>query len=105
VDTEGWKMVTSVWIQSGYLLIMLCITHSSLYALLSSKKERKKELFLATNIIRIALIGIVLFLLLLECNLRYLYTMMPLMIVLCVYDIKNVLSVKTHRLKEQRFTI
>ena len=44
VDTEGWKMVTSVWIQSGYLLIMLCITHSSLYALLSSKKKREKRI-------------------------------------------------------------
>ena len=100
VDNEKWNEFSAVWIQTGYLLILVCVTHSVVYVLIKKKREQIEVVDRAMNVIRISLIGIILFLLLLESNLRYLYALMPLMIILCVYDIKCSFFQRNPRLKQ-----
>lgn len=86
---------TAVFIQCGYLMVFFCSIHSATYMLSGKRREQDKGLLLITNMCRIAMIGIFFMLLLLERNLRYMYAMLPCMIILCSYDLNKLLSDKS----------
>lgn len=85
VDEPGFDNVTAVFIQTGYLMILLASLAGTAFAIVKVWQEKNELLMDMTGICRIAMIGIILMLCLLECNLRYMYAMLPCMILLSVY--------------------
>lgn len=99
VNNSRFDNFTAVWIQAGYLMMLFFSLHSSKYMFSKKNREKDKCLIYVTNTCRIAMIGIALMLCLLERNLRYMYAMIPCMIVLSIYDmwkIKNDWATKKH---------
>lgn len=101
VSNERFDSYTAVWIQTGYILILFTSLCSAVFALKKESDEKDDLLLSVTSICRIAMIGIVMMLCLLERNLRYMYAMLPCMVVLFMYVVQKV----TNCLEQKRITI
>lgn len=94
-----WKDIVQKLCCSVYFIVLLSCLHSSFYAF-GKQKEKIELLYILTTYIRLVLIGVVLFIILLECNLRYIYATVPLMILLSSYDFYKNLSVFKKKRKQ-----
>lgn len=98
VRIQNWTVVyetkfqefTSVWVQCGYLFMLVLSLHSAIYALSDKRRETEPTQWFLTNVCRIAMIGTVLMLVVLERNLRYMYAVLPCMVFLTAYDLKKI---------------
>lgn len=88
-ENPGWDSLTAPWIQTEYLIIMIFDILGGIFTIGLIKKGKCMVLYNITTMISIALIGIILFLLILECNMRYLYALMPEMIIMFIYGLEN----------------
>ena len=64
--------------------------HSAIHALSDKRRETEPPQWFLTNVCRIAMIGTVLMLVVLERNLRYMYAVLPCMIFLTAYDLEKI---------------
>lgn len=92
VQEKNFERNTTVWIQCGYLLTFFMSIYSSVYGLLRKRKEQNADEWFLANICRIAMIGTVLMLILLERNLRYMYATLPCMIFLTSYSCNKIME-------------
>ena len=98
VRIQNWTVVgetkfqefTSVWIQCGYLFVLVLSLHSAIYEFSHKRRETEPSQWFLTNVCRITMIGMLLMLVVLERNLRYMYAALPCMIFLAVYDLKKI---------------
>lgn len=98
VRIQNWTVIyetkfqefTSVWVQCGYLFMLVLSLHSVIYALSAKRRETEPTQWFLTHVCRMTMIGTVLMLVVLERNLRYMYAVLPCMIFLTAYDLKKI---------------
>lgn len=88
-ELPGWTHITAPMLQVLYIFLMIAMTKSAIPTLWRRRKMCEDHLILFTDFVRMAMIGMVLFLLLLECNNRYFIALIPLYIVLFTYGVKE----------------
>lgn len=92
--------ITAVWIQCGYLLILFFSIVSAVFGLHSRQYQKERLKYYITSICRISMIGIAIMICMLELNLRYMYAMLPGMILLSLCSMENIGKIIMPRIKK-----
>lgn len=87
---DGYNNVTVNIMQAYWSLILIIILLSTIKCIFKNEENY-------INILRLSLIGIILFILLFEARSRYLINHIPIFIILCVYGITNIYNLKQNK--------
>lgn len=87
---ENFSRYTAVWVQCVYLLIFAMSICSSVFLISNKHQEEDSTIVLLSDICRFFMLGVLLMLVLLERNLRYVYAALPCMIFLATYSLDKI---------------
>lgn len=87
---ENFSRYTAPWIQCVYLLMFAMSICSAVFSVSKRYREADKAVMLLADICRYFMVGVLLMLIFLERNLRYVYAALPCMIFLAAYSLEKV---------------
>lgn len=87
---ENFSRYTAPWIQCVYLLMFAMSICSAVFSVSKRYREADKAVMLLADICRYFMVGVLLMLIFLERNLRYVYAALPCMIFLAAYILEKV---------------
>ncbi len=97
VTNPQFQNLTAVWIQAGYLIIFLFSIVSAVISIRKKQYQEEPMKFYITSICRISMIGIALMVCILEMNFRYMYSMLPNMILLSLCSLYDLIGFATKK--------
>lgn len=87
---EYFTRYTSIWIQCAYLLVLIMSLCSAVFAISTKTPGTNATNTMLANVCRFSMVGMMLMLIFLERNLRYMYAALPCMIFLAVYSLEKI---------------